>query len=173
MDWYALVFELIDMRSFSNLWYWIALAVFWSTTSHWIIGVPFDLVQRAMKHEEAQADLEILVGIHVRRIVYISAWAGLWLLAIGFFMLTTLAVTGFYYHFEFSQAVSFIAFPMSIVALMSASTAHRIETNAIKGEELRKQLKRLRFYIQCLGMASIFTTSIFGMFANLVIGVRG
>ncbi len=29
MDWYATVFELIDMRSFSNLWYWIALAVVW------------------------------------------------------------------------------------------------------------------------------------------------
>ena len=35
------------MRSFSNLWYWIALAVLWSTVSHWVLGVPFDMVQRA------------------------------------------------------------------------------------------------------------------------------
>ena len=27
MDWLSSVFELIDMRSFSNLWFWIALAV--------------------------------------------------------------------------------------------------------------------------------------------------
>ncbi|MCE8470526.1 component of SufBCD complex, partial [Rhodovulum sulfidophilum] len=27
MDLYGKLFELIDMRSFSNLWYWIALAL--------------------------------------------------------------------------------------------------------------------------------------------------
>ncbi|MCU0909379.1 MAG: component of SufBCD complex, partial [Rhodobacteraceae bacterium] len=31
MDWYLTVFEVIDMRSFSNLWYWIGLAVLWSS----------------------------------------------------------------------------------------------------------------------------------------------
>src|SRR5690606_1500968 len=27
LEWYSLIFLLIDMRSFSSLWYWIALAV--------------------------------------------------------------------------------------------------------------------------------------------------
>jgi hypothetical protein len=44
-----IVFEVIDMRSFSNLWYWIALAVLWSSTSHWVLGVPFDMIQRARR----------------------------------------------------------------------------------------------------------------------------
>ena len=47
LDWYQSIFELIDMRSFSNLWYWIALAVMWSTASHWVLGVPWDMVIRA------------------------------------------------------------------------------------------------------------------------------
>ena len=34
MDWYLTLFEVIDMRSFSNLWFWIALAV---PTSVWFI----------------------------------------------------------------------------------------------------------------------------------------
>ncbi|MEC7258626.1 MAG: component of SufBCD complex, partial [Pseudomonadota bacterium] len=50
MDWYSSIFELIDMRSFSNLWFWIALAVTWSTTSHWVLGVPFDMVNRARRN---------------------------------------------------------------------------------------------------------------------------
>ena len=50
MDWYQTIFELIDMRSFSNLWYWIVLAVLWSSVSHWVLGVPFDMVQRAKRH---------------------------------------------------------------------------------------------------------------------------
>jgi len=42
VTWYETIFELIDMRSFSNLWYWIVLSVLWSTMSHWVLGVPFD-----------------------------------------------------------------------------------------------------------------------------------
>nr|MDJ0826631.1 component of SufBCD complex [Rhodobacter sp.] len=69
MNWYDTVFELIDMRSFSNLWYWIALAVLWSTSSHWILGVPFDLVQRASRYGgEAEVDLTDLVRINVNRV---------------------------------------------------------------------------------------------------------
>jgi hypothetical protein len=49
LGWYSNVFEVIDMRSFSSLWYWIALAVMWSSASHYVLGVPFDLVQRARR----------------------------------------------------------------------------------------------------------------------------
>ncbi|MEP3035344.1 MAG: component of SufBCD complex, partial [Pseudoruegeria sp.] len=152
------------MRSFSNLWYWIVLAVLWSTVSHWVLGVPFDLVQRAAQNPQAESDLETLVGINIRRLLYIDDRAGILLWALAFFVLTLLAITGFIYHFEFSQAVGFLAFPLCIVAIMSALTARRIDEQSLSGEDLRKQLKRLRFYIQCLGMAAIFTTSIFGMF---------
>ena len=49
LDWYDSVFEVIDLRSFSNLWYWIGLAVFWSSVSHWILGVPYDSIMRAKR----------------------------------------------------------------------------------------------------------------------------
>ncbi len=70
MDIYGTVFEVIDMRSFSNLWYWIGLAVIWSTVSHWVIGVPFDMVLRArLKGGQVANDLETLVQINCRRLV--------------------------------------------------------------------------------------------------------
>lgn len=49
VDFYVRISEVIDFRSFSNLWFWIALAVMWSTASHWVMGVPWDLVQRARR----------------------------------------------------------------------------------------------------------------------------
>ena len=52
MDWYDTVFEVIDMRSFSNLWYWIGLAVLWSSVSHWVLGVPYDSILRAKRATE-------------------------------------------------------------------------------------------------------------------------
>ena len=73
MDWYETVFELIDMRSFSNLWFWIALAAVWSTTSHWVLGVPFDMVARAERQGgQSETDLETLVHINVNRLLYIA-----------------------------------------------------------------------------------------------------
>ena len=75
MDWYQTLFEMIDMRSFSNLWFWIALAVMWSTASHWVLGVPFDMVLRARRHgEEAQADLEDMVRHHLDPIASLNTY---------------------------------------------------------------------------------------------------
>ena len=54
MEIYAILTEIIDLRSFSNLWFWIALAVMWSSTSHWVLGIPHDMIQRA-KREGGQA----------------------------------------------------------------------------------------------------------------------
>ena len=99
MNWTQLIFDLIDLRSFSNLWYWIALAVTWSTASHWILGVPFDMVLRARRHGgQAERDLEDMIRINVTRILYIVREAGVILMALGAFLLTTLALLGFYYH---------------------------------------------------------------------------
>ena len=86
MDWHQTLFELIDMRSFSNLWFWIALAVVWSTASHWVLGVPFDMVIRARKHGgQAEVDLEDMVRVNVNRLLYIGHVSGLWLLGLGCF----------------------------------------------------------------------------------------
>ena len=48
MHWYDKIFELIDLRSFSNLWYWLGLSIFWSTVGHWVLGVPHDIVYPAI-----------------------------------------------------------------------------------------------------------------------------
>ena len=89
VQWYQVIFELIDMRSFSNLWYWIALAVLWSSTSHWVVGVPFDMILRARRQGgQPQADLETMVRINVTRLLYIARTSGLWLVGFACFLLT-------------------------------------------------------------------------------------
>ena len=122
MDWYDTVFEVIDMRSFSNLWFWIALAVVWSSASHWVLGVPFDMVSRARRNGgQAEADLEELVRINVNRVLFIVEEAGLWLAALGAAFLTGLALLGFVYGIELAQAIFLLAFPMTLVGLLSVT----------------------------------------------------
>jgi hypothetical protein len=135
VDWYQTLFEVIDMRSFSNLWYWIAIAVTWSTTSHWVLGVPFDMLQRARRQGgQADADFEAMVRINVNRLNYIRGLSGIWLVVFASMVISALVVLGFWYNVEFAQAVFLIAFPLSIVAGMSFRTADRIEASGETGE---------------------------------------
>nr|WP_275116119.1 component of SufBCD complex [Aliiroseovarius subalbicans] len=162
------------MRSFSNLWYWIALAVAWSTTSHWVLGVPFDMIQRAARHGgQAATDMEDMVRINADRLLYIAGVSGLWLLGIVCAILTTLALLGFWYWVEFAQAVFLLAFPMTIVGILSLNAARVIRDTHLQGVALQKRLNRHRIHTQIVGMISIFTTSMWGMYQNLSLGALG
>jgi len=159
------------MRSFSNLWFWIALAVVWSSVSHWVLGVPFDMIQRARKHGgDAELDLHDLVRINVNRLLYIGQVSGLVLLTFISFLLTSLGILAFFYDVEFAQAVFLLAFPMTIVGALSFSTAKIIARDQPEGDVLYARLSRHRVFTQFIGMISIFVTAMWGMYQNLAVG---
>lgn len=171
MQWYQTIFQLIDMRSFSNLWFWIVLAVMWSRTSHFVLGVPFDMVQRAQKYgDEAETDLHALVQINIGRILHIATVSGSWIAAGATFTLTALALLGFVYGIEFAQAVFCLAFPMTLVGLLRLRAAYRIAELDESGKALRRRLTRHRTMVQGIGMLSILVTSLWGMWQNMRVG---
>lgn len=162
------------MRSFSNLWFWISLAVVWSTASHFVLGVPFDMVQRAARNgEQAAEDLETLVRINCNRILYISQVSGLWILGLSCAFLTILGMLGFVYWIEFAQAVFLLAFPLSLVGLLSVVTANAIHTAELTGTDLYKRLRLHRLFIQLIGVVAIFVTAMWGMYQNMTVGALG
>ncbi len=168
MNWLDLLNEMIDMRSFSNLWFWIALAVMWSSASHWVLGVPYDMVLRAARNgDQAQTDLEDITRVNINRMLYIAGLSGLWLLGLGCFVLTSLALLGFVYDMQLAQAVFLLAFPMAIVGLLSLNTARLIRDQDARGAVLRKRLTRQRVWTQVIGMIAIFVTALWGMYQNL------
>lgn len=175
MDWYDSVFEVIDLRSFSNLWYWIALAVLWSSVSHWILGVPHDAILRARrgKPENAMDDLHDLARVHVNRILFIAEVSGSWMTLFGSAFLTALCLSAFVYQVEFAQALFLMVMPMTILAGLSVRTARKIRIKELQGGDLIKILLRHRFIIQLIGVVSIFITAMFGMYKNLYVGPLG
>lgn len=171
MNLFQILSEMIDMRSFSNLWYWIILAIAWSSASHWILGVPFDLVGRARrKGGKSAQDFETLVQINVSRRLYVMRTAGAWIVALVSFLLSGLLVLGFWFSIEFAQAVLLIAAPMTVVSLFGLGFAARIERENLQGEALIKAFHNLRMITQVIGVVSIFVTSMWGMWQNLQLG---
>jgi len=174
LDWTRLLLDLIDLRSFSNLWYWIALAVTWSSASHWVLGIPYDMVLRAKRlGGEAAEDLDAIARINITRMLYIVNEAGLILIALATFALTTLALLGFLYRVEFCQAVFLLIAPLFLVALLSLATARRIAALNETGEALHRRLSLHRIAVQVLGMISIFLTAFWGMLQNFNVSILG
>lgn len=168
MDWFGTLNEVINLRSFSNLWYWIVLAVMWSTASFWVMGVPYDIVQRAAAQGgQAEIDLQDVVRVNANRLTYIADVSGIWIIAFGAFFLTFLGLSGFAYGFQLAQAIFLLVFPMACVGLLSLRLARRVLVQKSTGPALRKALTLHRVLIQMIGMLSIFVTALWGMYQNL------
>lgn len=164
----------IDLRSFSSLWYWIGLAVMWSSASHWVLGVPNDIIQRARRNGgQAEADLADLLRINVGRLLWIAQVSGAWILAFAFFVLTFLGLLGFYYRLEFAQAVFLLVAPMVVVGSMSLRTARRIAAEGITVPGIYRRLVVHRVAVQAVGVVAIFITSMWGMWHNMHVNVLG
>ena len=156
------------------MWYWIALAVVWSSTAHYGLGVPFDLVQRARRlGGQSAQDLADMVRINCNRLLFIGSMSGLWIIGFVCFVLTALALLGFVYGVELAQAIFLIVFPLSIVGVLSISAARTIRHEGLEGEDMIARLIRHRFYVQLVGLVAIFITALWGMWQNMQIGALG
>jgi hypothetical protein len=164
------LFSAIDFRSFSNLWYWLVLAVAWSNVTHFVMGVPFDLVQRARRRgDEVMDDLNALAMIQARRRMNILRTSGAWLVGFWMAVLTALAMLGFYYGHELAQAVFLLLGPLTLAAWLSLRLSARVEGKALQGNDLVRAIFWTRVLIQSIGLLAILVTTMWGMWHNLSI----
>jgi hypothetical protein len=172
LDIFDTVFEVIDMRSFSNLWYWIGLAVVWSSTSHWVLGIPHDMIQRARREGgQALADVEDLARINVGRLLTVIDKGALAVVALACFWLTVLGMMAFYYNVEFAQALFLVALPMAGVVWLSVRASRKIAAGENKGDALCRRLTIHRRWTQGVGMLAIFVTGMYGTYQNLSLSI--
>lgn len=174
MNWYNSVFTLIDTRSFSNLWFWIVLAMMWSSISHYVLGVPFDMVVRARRQGgQAMSDLEALVAIQARRRLHVMQASGLWMTVLWAALLSAVAVLGFGYGMEFAQALTLLGFPAALVFALGFRLALQLEREEPQSEALTRVLTWHRFIVQAIGLAAILITALWGMWHNISLSVLG
>ncbi len=160
--------DLIDLRSFSSLWYWVAVLGLWMRAIHMPLGVPVDLVRVAARDGgTAMADLEAMAEALIRRRLDMAARGGMLIVAAWAFALTALFGLGVIYGSELAQGVLLLAIPGAATHWLSLRAATRIAQASPGGVDLCNRLLRLKLTVQVIGLAAIFLTAIWGMYVNL------
>ena len=169
MNGYPTLLDLIDTRSFSSVWYWIALAVAWSLITYRPVGVPYDMVHRARREGgEADARLRLLARLMAERLLWATRRGGAWLTGLTSALITALTLLGFVYGVELAQAVLLLLLPALLVWWMALRTARRIVAD---DADAARHLARHRAATQAVGLVAIFVTAVWGMYVNLASGV--
>ena len=165
MDWTLTILKLIDLQTFTSFWYWLVVIVTWSIAGNWLIGVPFDILMRARKCPPQElADLEAIVEINVRRIVWTSHLFGIAMVALIAFFLCMLATMSFVYRIELAQGLLMLCAPMTIVVMINFLLAFQLHAAPLQGRDLVRRLFVVRLWVQIVAMISLFLSAIYGMY---------
>lgn len=161
------VFDLIDLRSFSSLWYWVLVALTWARVAQTPLGVPYDMVTRAAPGQQSGEDLLHETGIqlrrrHARHPKQSQIIVGLWACVI-----TLLAALSIGYGSELALSLFLLAVPLALVQLMQSRAARDLIALGPDLEAVVKRLRRLKRWIQVLALIAVFVTAVVGMFYNL------
>lgn len=168
------IMRLIDMRSFSSVWFWIVVALFWSAVTQTVLGASYDVIIRARKSGgQALTDMQALVEINVRRSLTVMRRVGHWIVAFASASLALLFMLAFVYRLELAQAIFLLMLPLTIIRVMNLRLAFRIEREHISGDRLIRALLRHRLWIQFLGVITIFVTAVWGMLRVMSSSVLG
>ncbi len=154
-------FDFLDLKSFWSIWYWLMTVVAWSLTSHWTLGVPFDLIVLADKEEDRFAEqCDILAQINVDRIIYYFDKGGIFFVGFAAFFLSTIGTMGFFLGSELFAALFMLIAPLMIVGGFTVKFAYRVRNEGWVGDELRRRLRWRRLWNQVIGIFAITAASV-------------
>ncbi len=162
-------FEFLDLKSFWSIWYWLLTIVTWSMTSHWTLGVPFDMIILAERKGEDFAErCEILIQINIDRLIYYFDKGGVFFSGFAAFMLAALGTLGFYMGSELFAALFMLVAPLTLVMVFTVRFAYKARRLGWTGEELRRRLRWRRLFNQVIGMVAIILTTMVAVIYFLI-----
>jgi hypothetical protein len=162
--------DVIDLRSFSSIWYWLLVGTVWTRVMHAPMGVPVDLARRAARGgAAARADLLSLVRIEARARRDADRALGPWRAAAWSFLLTSLAVLAAYHRIEIALAALLVLAPLAVVRWLSTRMARGLADMPADADSILPRLARLRWQVQAVGVAAVFFSAVVGMIHSLAV----
>lgn len=123
---------LLGSRSFSSIWFWLALVGMWSATGRSVLGVPSEVLARARTAQgtgDAQGTAVITLLDWLSLILprwHLGAREGVVFLGVTSFLMTSLAVLGFVFWLEMAQALTLLLTPFWVLFWMRVRLARRL-----------------------------------------------
>ena len=165
LDWTLAIARLIDLQTFTSVWYWLVVIVTWSIAGNWLIGVPFDMLYRARNGATQELmDLEALTDINVRRILWTDQKFGTAMAVLIGFILCSMGVAGFFYGLEIGQGLFILAAPLTVILAVNLRLAQQLGEAPLTGIHLVKRLFEVRLWTQVVAMLALFFTALYGMY---------
>ncbi|WP_052700887.1 hypothetical protein [Loktanella sp. S4079] len=168
LDRMEFISRLLNLQTFSNIWFWGLMCVLWMLVSYWVLGVPYDMIQRARRlGGQAENELLVLLEIKAGRLARLWSEGGAFFVGIVAFVLTSMAVTGFYYGIEAAQGLFLLLTPLAIVGAMNLRAGIVISQREMSHAERLRRLLNLRIWVQVVGAIAVFVSAAYGMVYNL------
>lgn len=156
----SLLRDFIDFSTFSSIWYWLFLALAWSSRTHWTIGAPFDAVIRADKRGgKWEDDLDAIVHAMSARFALFMRRGGPWVVGVMTFVVAGLVSASFVTQSEMVRGLTALVVPMLVAEIGDVRLALRIHDTGLRGYDLRRALVWRRFLNQVTGLASLALAS--------------
>lgn len=160
--------EFLSLRTFSSVWYWIAVAFVWISVTNRPMGIPYDMVWRAERQgDAARTALDAVAGALARRLVAATGHGAMVGVGIISAVLTLLLILALSYGSELAQGCILVAGPMTVVTWLNLRTARAI----VRGDDPVRRLRRLRAIISVIAVLTLFVTAFWGMYVNLMSAV--
>ncbi|MEM9431196.1 MAG: hypothetical protein AAGA32_17095 [Pseudomonadota bacterium] len=151
--------RLMDLDSIWTLWFWIMHIMAWSLTSHFTLGVPYDVVVQANRERDEDGPwtqhCEAMIRASVFRLVTVFDQLGPAIVGIWAFMLGSISSFAILYDHEFSVALLTLFVPLTLVYSVTVMRARAIARNGLTGQPLRNAVRSLRIWNQFCGMLGL------------------
>ena len=165
--------EYIHFTSFTSIWFWFFLGVFWYFECNSIFGVQYSAWYEAKNNNEELSELSnvtrFLASRFVKKYQLTKHWISILLLA---FLSSFWASTAIIYGSEFLQALFFVFLPIPTLSLIRFNLANKLLTQNLSPSELFLQIRLHRRNSQLLAvftLSIIFCWVIFTMFKHQTI----
>lgn len=160
--------EVIGSRSFASIWYWIVYALLWTRATHWTLGVPYEDARNAVVlGGNHMVDFETQMEINTRKRVTVFKQHPVFAVGSVAFLLATVFMLGFWFNIQFMQAAFLLAFPLTVVTILSVRLATVLEEKGLKGPDLYRAYVIHRRIKQVIGSVAIFLSAFWGVSQTL------
>lgn len=150
--------EYIHFTSFTSIWFWFFLGIFWYFECNSIFGVQYSAWCEAKNNNEELSELSkvtrFLASRFVKKYQLTKHWISILLLA---FLSSFWASTAIIYGSEFLQALFFVFLPIPTLSLIRFNLANKLLGQNLSPSELFLQIRLHRRNSQLL---AVFTLSI-------------